>query len=129
VSRRTKKTTTKGSAKVRAFSRGKAATSSELVDWREDRKRYFSEAELAEIDRGAAEDLLEYSLELLRKHRKVTQQQLAKAAKTTQGEVSRIENAQDAYLSTLRRYVEGLGGHLEVLALFDDDERVKLKLF
>jgi len=59
----------------------------------------------------------------LRAGRGVTQVHLAAALGRTQGQVSDIERRQDLFLSTLRSYVEGLGGHLEVAAVFDDDER------
>jgi hypothetical protein len=35
--------------------------------------------------------------------------------------VSRIEQEEDVYLSTLARYVAALGGHLEVLAVFPEE--------
>ena len=34
--------------------------------------------------------------------------------------VSRVERGQDVYLSTLRSYVEALGGRLELTAVFPD---------
>ena len=39
----------------------------------------------------------------------------------SQPNVSRIEQEEDVYLSTLARYVAALGGHLEVLAVFEDE--------
>jgi hypothetical protein len=39
----------------------------------------------------------------------------------SQGQVSQIERRDDLYLSTLRDYVEALGGTLEVAAVFDDE--------
>jgi hypothetical protein len=43
----------------------------------------------------------------------------------TQANVSRIEHEEDVYLSTLRGYVEALGGQLELRAVcpgdYDDD--------
>lgn len=56
----------------------------------------------------------------LRASRDVTQQQLAGPLDTTQPNVSRIEHQDDLYLSTLRSYVEALGGHLELRAVFPD---------
>lgn len=50
----------------------------------------------------------------------VTQTQLAQQLGVTQVNVSRIERAEDTHLSTLSRYVEGLGGHLELRAVFND---------
>jgi hypothetical protein len=47
------------------------------------------------------------------------------ALKITQGQVSLTEQREDHRLSTLRRYVEALGGELEVVANFGD-RRVRL---
>ncbi len=52
--------------------------------------------------------------------RDVTQQVLAEALDVSQPNVSRIEHQDDVFLSTLRSYVEALGGRLEVRAVFDD---------
>jgi hypothetical protein len=38
----------------------------------------------------------------------------------TQENVSRIERAEDTQLSTIRRYIEALGGSLELHAVFED---------
>jgi hypothetical protein len=39
--------------------------------------------------------------------------------------VSQLENQSDLYLSTLKRYIEALGGELEVAAVFDG-ERIEI---
>jgi hypothetical protein len=39
--------------------------------------------------------------------------------------VSQLENQSDLYLSTLKRYVETLGGEFEVAAVFDG-ERIEI---
>ena len=39
----------------------------------------------------------------------------------TQPVISKIEHDHDLFMSTLQRYVEALGGHVEILAAFDDD--------
>ncbi len=57
----------------------------------------------------------------LREARRKTQVQLAEAIGTTQANVSRLENRDDLYLSTLSEYVEALGGHLELRAVFPDE--------
>jgi len=41
--------------------------------------------------------------------------------------ISRIEHTEDVHLSTLRAYVEALGGRLEIAAVFGD-ERFPLAL-
>ena len=43
-----------------------------------------------------------------------------------QGDVSKLERRADAYLSTLRRYIEAMGGQLELLASFPDRPPVKI---
>jgi len=63
----------------------------------------------------------------LRQRRHVTQVEVAEILGIAQGNVSRIEGRSDVYLSTLRDYVEALGGHLEIAAVFDD-ERVPVTL-
>jgi len=62
-------------------------------------------------------------LAVVRAGRGMTQVELAAALGQTQGHISRIEKRTDLYLSTLRAYVEALGGELEVTAVFDHDER------
>lgn len=57
----------------------------------------------------------------LREARRKTQVQLAAAIGTTQANISRLENRGDLYLSTLSEYVQALGGHLELRAVFPDE--------
>lgn len=61
----------------------------------------------------------------LRAHRGVTQIELSDRLGTAQSGVSRIERRDDLFLSTLVDYVEALGGHLEIAAIFDN-ERIPL---
>lgn len=49
-----------------------------------------------------------------------TQQSLAEDLKMSQANVSRIEHEEDIYLSTLRNYIEALGGRLEIRAVFPE---------
>ncbi|MFN8232679.1 MAG: XRE family transcriptional regulator [Actinomycetota bacterium] len=60
------------------------------------------------------------ALSRLREERGLTQQELAEQMRVTQANISRVEHQEDLYLSTLRNYVEALGGRLEVHAVFDD---------
>lgn len=58
-------------------------------------------------------------LNILRNQRGITQADLADKMKASQGTVSRLEaNDTDPRVSTLRSYVEGLGGELELIARF-----------
>src|SRR3712207_6736826 len=88
--------------------------------WREIRRQPADPASAARMDeyRRAMEDAL--ALGRLRESRGVTQVTLAGALGVTQANVSRIEHQDDLYLSTLREYVEALGGRLQVAAIFDD---------
>ncbi len=62
------------------------------------------------------------ALHKLREARGVTQVELAKAWDTSQTNVSRVEHERDIYLSTLRGYIEALGGHLEIVGVFPDQD-------
>lgn len=59
-------------------------------------------------------------LKALRQDRRVTQKQLAALMGIRQASVSKIENQDDMRLSTLRKYVEALGGELELRVRFAD---------
>jgi transcriptional regulator with XRE-family HTH domain len=62
----------------------------------------------------------ELTLAELRKAREMTQVQLAAALDATQPGISKIERQTDLYLSTLRSYVQALGGELDLIAVFPD---------
>jgi DNA-binding XRE family transcriptional regulator len=48
-----------------------------------------------------------------------TQEEIARRIAISQSQLSRVEGRRDHLLSTLRRYVQGLGGEIEVCAVFD----------
>jgi hypothetical protein len=83
-------------------------------------------ARVEEQKREALREIVEHSLTELRKTREVTQVELAEVLGMNQPGVSRIEHQHDVLLSTLRDYIEALGGRLEVAARFDD-ERIPLR--
>lgn len=76
---------------------------------------------------AAEHDAYQSTLAELRKARSHTQMDVAAALGITQSEVSKLERRTDLYLSTLERYVQGLGGRLELTAVFGE-ERFVLKL-
>jgi predicted transcriptional regulator len=84
--------------------------------WAALEKRFFTAAELAEAERYVQQEILEMNLRELRQLSGLTQQDVAQATKMRQPELSRVERRDDHLLSTLRRYVEALGGKLEVTA-------------
>lgn len=96
-------------------------------DWTKTREELLrdvpdAEEKVAQVERAMR--TFERLYELRQKHG-LTQAQLAELMQTHQTHVSRIENGQDLYLSTLRTYVEALGGRLEVSAVFGE-ERINL---
>lgn len=79
------------------------------------------------IEARAAELVAEeMTLQELRQARKLTQVRLAKTLGITQDGVSRLEKRSDLLLSTLRKSVEAMGGHLSLVAEFPDRKPVVL---
>ena len=76
----------------------------------------------AEVHRRALELLAEMPLHELRRARQLSQQHLAATMKQSQSAVSRLERRTDMYISTLRSYVEALGGELEIIARFREGD-------
>jgi hypothetical protein len=97
-----------------------------LHKWSDLRKQKFTPEQLAKTDRRVQQEILRLNLRALRELLGKTQVQLAKATKMNQSDLSKAENRTDHLVSTLRRYVEALGGHLEILATFGD-KQVKLR--
>ncbi|HPU38164.1 MAG TPA: XRE family transcriptional regulator [Microthrixaceae bacterium] len=70
-----------------------------------------------------AEAIEEIRLFELRHREAVSQAELAGRLDVTQGAISKLEHADDVRVSTLRQYLEALGARLELVAVFDDEER------
>jgi DNA-binding XRE family transcriptional regulator len=74
-----------------------------------------------QVEARAAELIAEeMTLQQLRHARKLTQQRMAKCLRIGQEGVSKIEKRSDLLLSTLRSYVEAMGGSLSLIAEFPD---------
>lgn len=83
--------------------------------------------EEARREAEAEEDVYERTLAEVRRARAYTQEKLAALLNVPQSQVSRIERQADLYVSTLARYIEAMGGHLELNGVFDG-RRVPLTL-
>ncbi len=82
----------------------------------------------AKIDARAAELIAEeMTLRDLRRALNRTQVALAKQLGVKQETISRLEKRSDMLLSTLRSYVEAMGGELDLVAKFPDRPAVRLK--
>lgn len=82
-------------------------------------------ARVEALKEEARAETVAYTLKELRQHRNLTQTELARRLERAQASVSAMETAADNLVSTLRIAVEGMGGHLEVTAVFDN-ERIPL---
>ena len=74
----------------------------------------------AEIRRDVKKMLREMPLYELRQARAFSQEKIAKTLHVKQASVSKLERRADMYLSTLRSYVEAMGGKLELVAKFPE---------
>jgi transcriptional regulator with XRE-family HTH domain len=81
----------------------------------------------ARIDARLERTLARVALSQLRKAIGQTQVDMARALGVGQASVSKIESSADMYLSTLRRYIEALGGELRVQARFAGDHVVEIE--
>lgn len=80
----------------------------------------FSPERRARIEARKAELRPEMDLAELRQALALTQSTLAEALGVGQAEVSKIEQRTDVFVSTLRRFVQAMGGELEITAVFPD---------
>lgn len=86
----------------------------------------MSPAGRAKASERARELAKELPLFELRQARQLSQEQLANTLRIKQASVSKLERRTDMYLSTLRSYVEALGGRLEIVAHFPEgDVRIR----
>jgi len=90
-----------------------------LMKWSELEATLPPEAR-ARIDARFRETMSRLRLSDIREAVGRTQVELAAQLKLGQASVSKIEGAADMYLSTLRRYIEALGGELVVSARFPE---------
>ena len=81
------------------------------------------------LARAAEMEVEEIGLKQLREAQRKSQVEVAERLKTTQATISRLERRTDVYLSTLRKYVEAVGGKLRITAEFPDGPAVVIERF
>lgn len=91
-----------------------------------DLKKKMSAPARARVDARVGATLAAMPLAEIRKAIGLTQADLAGRLDVAQGSVSKIEHATDMYLTTLRKYVEALGGELHLTARFPDGREVEI---
>jgi len=84
-------------------------------------RRLAANAETAQTMLGDIERR-ELALRRLRQAYRQSREDLARALKVKQPAIAQLEQRADIYVSNLRRYVEALGGTLEITARFPDGE-------
>ena len=74
------------------------------------------------IDEMKSELVAEMPLHELRRAREMTQRDLARTLNVNQPAVSKLEQRADVYVSSLRSYIEAVGGRLRIVAEFPEGE-------
>jgi len=82
----------------------------------------FSPERRQRIQAIKEELLAEMPLHELRRARALTQQDLARSLNVNQPAVSKLEQRTDMYVSSLRSYIEAVGGRLKIVAEFPEGE-------
>jgi predicted transcriptional regulator len=80
----------------------------------------FSPKRRTRIDAKKAMLREEMNLAEIRQALSLTQSTLAETLDVGQAEISKIENRADMFVSTLRKFVNAMGGELEIRAVFPD---------
>ena len=74
------------------------------------------------VDAMKRDLLAEMPLHELRRARALTQRDMAEMLKVNQPAVSKLEQRADVYVSSLRSYIEAVGGKLKIVAEFPEGE-------
>ena len=72
------------------------------------------------IKEQIANMVTEMPLQDLRQAKQLSQARMAEILETKQANISRIERRTDMYISTLRSYIEAMGGELDIVARFPE---------
>jgi DNA-binding XRE family transcriptional regulator len=89
--------------------------------WKDIRRKLSPEQE-EETRRYVKAVVESVKLNQLREARKLTQANLACLLGVNQGSVSKMEKRTDMYISTLRSFIQAMGGELQIRAVFPEGE-------
>jgi DNA-binding XRE family transcriptional regulator len=95
------------------------------VRWSDVRDKHVAAAGVENVEAGKERLLAQvraHRLADMRKRRGLTQRQVAQTMGVTVGRVSQIENGELAGIDVLDRYVSALGGSLQLVASFGDEQ-------
>ena len=94
----------------------------------EDKLAELSAEGLARVERRAAELYEgEMTLRELRRAHELTQTAIAERLRIKQASVARIEQRSDLLLSTLRSYVQAMGGELDIVVRLPNRRPIRLR--
>ena len=83
----------------------------------------FSGSEQADIRSASQEKITAIHLQQVRKSRRISQKELARTLGLSQSALSELERRPNITLGTLQRYIEALGGKLEIAAVFQEGKK------
>lgn len=69
----------------------------------------------------------ELSLQEMRKALAISQTEMAARLELGQGDISKFERREDVYVSSVRKYLEAMGGKLELIVKFPEKRRYRIK--
>jgi predicted transcriptional regulator len=96
-----------------------------MQKWADIKRQKMDPDRIERVRQEAKEELRSLTLRQLREEVGKTQAELAEITEVTQSALSRLERREDNPLEAVRRYVEALGGELELVAVIGN-KRVKL---
>lgn len=85
-------------------------------------KNKMSQVAQKRVAEKTGELLKEVLLYEIRENLHITQEEMALKLETKQANVSRTERRRDMKISTLKRYIEAMGGELDIVARFSASE-------
>lgn len=96
--------------------------------WKELKDATMSKESQARARAEAEKIFAALPLAEVRRARELSQEQLAETLDMPQGNISKLERRVDMYVSTLRRYIQAMGGELDIIARFPDAD-IRLDVF
>lgn len=88
--------------------------------WEDIAGQTFTPAQRAESKAAARAEIERIGYRALRKARKLTQEEIAERLDISQPSVAALERRTDVMLSTLSKYIDALGGKLEIRVVFPE---------
>jgi hypothetical protein len=92
-------------------------------------RKGLSEKQRANVARKTEALRQEMTLTELRQARQLTQESLGETLQVGQTAIAKMEKRTDMYVSNLRRFIEAMGGELDIVARFPDGGSVRIANF